>query len=153
MQPVIFRGPLVTRPEQQHHQQNRSSAQRYQHRNGSSTAQVLSVNGWPKGTQALAIVAEVKTWIDTMPDTLSFMIDRWHANGAPSTSAFINLKPGYSEDDMWTARRSILYELPVGHPYIIGPRKSHDARELDTDNGLCQSRCSVHEFKKLRRGH
>ena len=60
------------------------------------------------------------------------MIDRWHANGARSTSAFVHFKVRYSEDDMWNQRQAILCDAN-GHPYTIGLRTSCDDMMFDME--------------------
>ena len=63
------------------------------------TVQVLSINGFPVGTQSTEIEQVVKTWFDKLPEEMKKMVDRWHANGSRCTSAFMHLKPGYDIDD------------------------------------------------------
>ena len=57
--------------------------------------------------------------------------------GTPTVHAaqalFVHLKPGYSIDDMWNVRQALWYDLPGGHPFTIGPRKSRDDMMIDME--------------------
>ena len=57
---------------------------------------------WDRNIQNEDIDKEIESWVDKINEHSRGFVERWNAAGVRSTSAFIHLKKGSSEEEMWS---------------------------------------------------